>query len=692
MVASGMRRAVASLLLGVMAVLCAGAAHGAGLRQRLTPAVIEKVFPGAEDVGADEGIPPALPVRIGGQLAGYLFSTRDTVNATGYSGTAFEIVGGITLDGRITGAVLLEEHESILNRGVSRAVIDHFVAGFAVATLRDWAALRPDQVKGATTSARLMKSGMQSAARAVAQGHLPAPPVTAPTLDRNRFDVTATPELRASGAVVHASVTVAQMIGAFETAGGAGAVPDLRGNDGDATFLDVDLALLTPPGIGVNVVGQQRYNEAMDRQEQNGLTIWIAVEGTYTRAGTGRSLLPTGFFFDAVQIVQGGRQIAVRPGMVRGLRAGGANELDERDAAVLFLPAAAGLDPLLPWQAVILIAGRSANGGVLTVPYSIEYRLPASYVLRPAPIVEPQAEWIEVWRHRSADLVLLGALLAAVTSVFLFQDALVRYRRLYAVTRVCLLGATVVWLGWTAGGQLSIVNVMAYVQAPFTGTPLSAFLLDPILFVVAVYVALSLLVLGRGVYCGWLCPFGALQELSNRAARLLRVPQIRVPAAVQERLWAMKYLLALVLVGLVFFSVGASDAVAEVEPFKTVVSARLAREWPYVLYALALLGIGLFVERFYCRFLCPLGGALAVMGRVRMLAWLKRRPQCGSECRICEAECPIGAIHPSGTINMNECLQCLDCQVAYYDDSLCPPLLRRRTLRSQREAYRPVRM
>jgi polyferredoxin len=60
-----------------------------------------------------------------------------------------------------------------------------------------------------------------------------------------------------------------------------------------------------------------------------------------------------------------------------------------------------------------------------------------------------------------------------------------------------------------------------------------------------------------------------------------------------------------------------------------------------------------------------------------MVRWLKRRPQCGSECRICEVQCPVGAITPLGAIDMNECLQCLDCQVAYRDENVCPPLFQR---------------
>jgi len=656
-----------------------------GLRARLTPQLIQQVFPGAEEVGAADGQPPALPVRVRGEVAGYIFSTRDTVNATGYAGTPFDLIGEITLDGRITGAVLLAEYESILNRGVSRAVMDAYIAGFAAATLADWRAVRPDQVKGATTSARLMKSGMQAAARVVASERLPQPAVTEPTLDRGTFANASVAELLQGRAIARLSVPFADVRRAFAA---AGATPQHKAAD-DAPFLDVYAALLTPPAIGANILGLQRFNEAIDRQGDGGLTIWIASVGEYPFAGTARSRLATGFFEDVVSIAQGGKALRLQPSMLRGIRAtGGGNEVDELDAALVFLPAGAGLDPLAPWWLMIDVLGRGADGASVRIPFALTYALPPQYVLTPPPkdVSSPPPAWLEAWQHKRADVVLTLLLLATVTAIFLGQDVLTRHRRAFAWTRVAVLTVTLAWLGWWAGGQLSVVNVLAFVQAPFTATPLTNFLLDPIVLILSVYVAATLLILGRGVYCGWLCPFGALQELSNRLAVALRVPQLRVPHALQEKLWAVKYIAALLILGLVFVAPALSHSAAEIEPFKTAISVKFAREAPYVLYALALLLLGLFVERFYCRFLCPLGATLAFLGRLRMVRWLKRRPQCGTDCRICEAQCPVGAIANTGAIDMNECLQCMDCQVAYHDETLCPPLIQRRKRRDLRHA------
>ena len=124
------------------------------------------------------------------------------------------------------------------------------------------------------------------------------------------------------------------------------------------------------------------------------------------------------------------------------------------------------------------------------------------------------------------------------------------------------------------------------------------------------FVALGLLFWGRGAYCGWLCPFGALQELTNRLACLARIPQWRLPFGLHERLWPIKYVIFLALFALFLQDPAEAVRGAEVEPFKTAIILKFDRAWPYVLFALAMLAPGLFIERFYCRYVCPLGALL----------------------------------------------------------------------------------
>ena len=97
------------------------------------------------------------------------------------------------------------------------------------------------------------------------------------------------------------------------------------------------------------------------------------------------------------------------------------------------------------------------------------------------------------------------------------------------------------------------------------------------------------------------------------------------------------------------------------------------------LYAIILLIISVFMERGFCRFICPLGGSLAALGQIRFTDNLKRRKECGSPCNLCSTSCPVKAI-PSegrnkGKIIMSECFRCLDCQLEYSDNKRCPPLV-----------------
>ena len=179
-----------------------------------------------------------------------------------------------------------------------------------------------------------------------------------------------------------------------------------------------------------------------------------------------------------------------------------------------------------------------------------------------------------------------------------------------------------------------------------------------------------------------------MQELLSKVGRFLRLPEWNPSARAQRWIWLPKYGVAAAVVGTAFIVPEWAIAAQEVEPFKTAITSVFTRPWPYVTYAVLLLGVGLFTERAFCRFLCPLGAIFAVLGRLHLFNLLKRRPQCGSPCQLCERSCPVKAIEPNGAIIAAECFQCLDCQVEYYDDRRCPPLAEDRKQRERADAGR----
>jgi NosR/NirI family transcriptional regulator, nitrous oxide reductase regulator len=728
-----------TLLLGICALMSlvsssAAFAEKGKLAERLTPEVLAVVYPaGAQRLGPEEGAPPAIAVYQGDKVVAYLFSTLDIVAARGYSTTPFDVIAGVDLTGHITGAKVVSHNESrIRDTALNQRRLDQFLAreaGRPFASEAD--ALKPDFVAGATVSARAMRAAVSITARLVLRGHLARPAAAAPTadapaakpsLDTDAFARQSWETLISAGAVVRRRITAGEVVDALAAAGASPAtldVPPPRARaPGDDLYIELATALFTPAAIGGNLVGVVNY-EDFKRALGDANAIFVASRGPYDFKGKKFFLDSEGNRFDRLRVVQDGRTFTFVQNDYRWINPFSDGIRGMQDAALFVLPADSGFDPLKPWRLELLVNGAGASA--VSLPFGLDYTLPdlaalthlddtiserraqpptpiaapvaapdakvaeapAAKVAEPppaAPPVEiadetPEPAWVEAWRDSRLNIALVAVLLTALTVIFIFQAQLARSRLAHRVVRTGFLCITLFWLGWTAGLQLSIVNVINYVEAPLSGLDLGLYLAEPLMVIIAAYTLVSVLLIGRGVFCGWLCPFGALQELTNQVSRALGVPQWNPSPALEQRLWMGKYIAAAAVLLLALTGLDASGAATEIEPFRTAISARFVRAWPYVAYAGTLIAIGLFTERAYCRFLCPLGGVLAALDRLHILNRLKRRAECGNPCHLCELSCPVGAIAPSGKIVTSECFQCLDCQVEYYDDARCPPLV-----------------
>ena len=94
-----------------------------------------------------------------------------------------------------------------------------------------------------------------------------------------------------------------------------------------------------------------------------------------------------------------------------------------------------------------------------------------------------------------------------------------------------------------------------------------------------------------------------------------------------------------------------------------------------MLWALLCLALGVFVYRGYCRYICPLGAALASVNFLQRWSWIPRRKECGTPCQSCRYKCEYQAIEDTGKVNYSECFQCLDCVSIYQDTKRCLPLI-----------------
>ena len=661
-------RLFALLLLTLLGVSQADAEAG-HLLDRLTPDVMAVAWPNAEKLGPEEGKPPAIGVYRNGKLAGYVFSTLDIVHAPGFSGVPFDVIGGVDLSGHITGAkVIFHREPHVMDDKVRQPQLDTYLARLAglKSQGKNAGALRPDYVDGATVSALEMRDAVFDSAQKIliARGYMQAKD-TGPTVDLDGFKQMSWDDLLAEGAIVHKVITARDITAALGTGG------RLDGPASDDTSIDIYTGLATPAAIAKNVLGSEyaTFFSVRGRRVTNApWKIFVASRGAYDfvdEAGTDR--------FDRLRVVQGRQTYQFANNRYQGIATNGREGIRALDhAAVFTLPPNSKFDPLKPWRLELLVNGQTAAGAPVSKTFSVDYQLPASHILIPPP--PPSPAWLQAWRDSRTNIAIEGALLTLLTLILAFQTRLVQMGRPYRIIRNAFLLFVVVWEGWIASGQLSILNIVNYMEAPFRHFEIGFYLAEPLMVMIVIYTAISLVLLGRGVFCGWLCPFGALQELLGQASRALGLPQYNPPERVQKYLWLGKYVSAALILGLAAFSIDAWQQVAEVEPFDTAITSHFARAWPYVFYACVLLTMGLFTERAYCRFLCPLGGVLALAGKLHLVDLLKRRPECGSPCHLCENSCPVKAISVTGKINMTECFQCLDCQVEYYDDHRCPPL------------------
>lgn len=614
----------------------------------------------------DAGV-PGWEVRGRGRIVGHIASTWEVAGSVGYSGRPLDVLVGITPDARIAGALLVRHEEPVLTLGISDADIAAYVSGFRgydltapPATGLAGAGL-PDVISRATVSTGVIRDGILRSARTLAIGR--GVVAADAGIDRLSFVPTDWQGLVDMGALAEVEVTMAEAATALR--GAKVPVPP-----SDKPFLHLWAGLMDTPTVGQSLLGQQDFTRAVGTLGVGETALVVISAGLHSHRGTDWKSTGT---FDRVTVVQGDTRwqpTAEAFQMLKRLRATGAPEVKE--ISLFRLPAA--FDPTLPLRLEITATRPTARDQVsMVIP--LDYTLPQAFRETLPPQDEPL--WRAIWEAKRFQTAVVTVLLGCLTLILFGQEWITRRPRLWRYGRMGFLASTLLILGWGLNGQLSVVQVVAFVHSLLTGFRWETFLIEPVIFLLWSFVALGLLFWGRGVYCGWLCPFGALQELINNAAQRLGIRQIAVPQALHERLWVIKYTIFVGILALSFHSMHDALVMAEVEPFKTAISLRMVRAWPFLLFVMALLFAGLFIERFYCRYLCPLGAGLAIPAKLKIFDWLKRRPQCGRECRLCETKCTVGAIDPLGRINVNECVLCLRCQVIMNDGAQCPILKRR---------------
>ncbi len=181
--------------------------------------------------------------------------------------------------------------------------------------------------------------------------------------------------------------------------------------------------------------------------------------------------------------------------------------------------------------------------------------------------------------------------------------------------------------------------------------------------ILAIGLLIGALVAG-GAFCGWVCPFGAVQDLMNWLRAKLHLKEIKVPEKWDRVLrWGRFLVLALILQQTITLT---KLWFADWDPYRTLFGLgwlfefNLAESWIAYAFVIGILGISLLVERAWCRYMCPLGGIISLFGNLSFLR-IRRNGDTCKGCNICEKPCPVKLPVATASTISADCIGCLAC-------------------------------
>jgi NosR/NirI family nitrous oxide reductase transcriptional regulator len=640
-----------------------------------------KVFPHATSIGKKQVSPPVWPVYQVGNLIGYLFHSQDVVALPAFSGKPVNMLIGIDLEGKLAGIQVIDHQEPIFLHGLGEQPLFDFVKQYVGLSILDNIKVGKtsnnshvaiDGITKATISVVVINETILLSSLKVARKTLDGfatKGVANVSKNYQQFDYQT---LLKKGYITKLELSKTNLAQVFDDDEITEKL-NLSNKKNLTPVVDLRFAYLNPPMVGKNLLGDD-YELLMKSLKEGEHAIGIWSYGAYHHVK--EDFVPASIP-DQFSISQNDVPIEIRDlnfyDFYEGKKDG------YRDAAVFNIfriKPQSEFDPGSPWTLSLTVGyGNNPWLDKISAVFPKDYQLPSS--LYNYPDIEKKNEplplWLELWHKRTGEITILTISLVILTCLFIYQHQLSRRFKLFHRVRWFFLIYTLIFIGWYAQGQLSVVNIFPILHSLFEGFNIQTYLMDPIIFILWSYVFVSLFLIGRGLFCGWLCPFGALQEMVGWLAKKWRIRQLKIAYPLHKKLQLIKYGVLVLLLALSLYANVMAEVMAEVEPFKTTFTLMFVRSWPFVIYALVILGLGLYINKFYCRYVCPLGAGLSLLGRFHPIKWLSRRKECGSPCTLCHHKCDIKAILPSGAIDYNECIQCFECIAYYNNDSLCPP-------------------
>lgn len=170
-------------------------------------------------------------------------------------------------------------------------------------------------------------------------------------------------------------------------------------------------------------------------------------------------------------------------------------------------------------------------------------------------------------------------------------------------------------------------------------------------------------VVSRRSFCGQICPLGFLQELTGPIGRKLFKKRPTMPTWLDRPARLLKYVVLAVFIALTWSA--ADLAIRPYDPWvawQHLTSAELLTEMGIGLGVLVLALVGSVVyDRFFCKYLCPMGATLGFMSKVSLTGVFRNAEAC-IDCKICDRACPMDITVSEATIVRDtECISCSEC-------------------------------
>ncbi|WP_284700324.1 4Fe-4S binding protein [Opacimonas viscosa] len=645
------------------------------------PTAIDEIFPTATRIGAPDPDIPVTPVYQLNQLLGYVFESQDFAPFMGFTGEPINILIGLDPDGNLLGLRLIKHNEPIFVHGLGPEPLLEFITQYTGHSIRERFMIDAkdksvpdntyfDGVTKATVSVLVVNDTIITAALKVAMAKLDG--FVAPSnmlIDPDVFVPLSFTELVEQGYIKKWIVHRNDLVNLpSEVRAAINDVPLAFEH-----FIELYFAFLDIPIVARNLLSESERTRLLENLKPGEQPLLVMSRGDYSFIGDDfiAQTVPA-----RLNLSQNTFPVALKdidfysfyePEFITEVPS-------YNDVKVLRLKSQTGFELNrtidlglgINYQASFFDTQQHVFTTTLDLPTNLFKLNPAAKSATPIPL------WQRIWSERVGVIVITCLYLILLTGVFIKQQSLVKHTRLTHQVRAVSLFFVLFFIGFYAQGQLSVVNIYTLLLAVLNGFKIQVFLLDPVIFILWVFVFISLFIVGRGLFCGWLCPFGALQEILGWVAKRCRIKQIKLNS--QQHRWgqSLKYFILLGLLASAFFSVDIAEKLAEVEPFKTSITLYFVRTWPFVLYAVLLLLLSLKIHKVYCRYLCPLGAGLAIVGRYPLLKLLRRRSECGTPCQLCKTKkCDIDAINKDGSIDYAECIQCLECVVTIENPNIC---------------------